>query len=91
MTLLGTTPIKLSSRLRSFITLSRQTGCDFPFSAAIRLYCRKILLALAIAATNHQIQQTYSARKLREESVDIRIRRLRKYPGEQTTWTPQRT
>ena len=51
----------------------------------------KILLALAIAATNHQIQQTHSTRKPREESVDIRMRQLRKYLGYEPTRTPPRT
>lgn len=51
----------------------------------------KILLALAIAATNHQIQQTHSTRNPREESIDIRMRQLRKYLGYEPTRTPPRT
>jgi hypothetical protein len=51
----------------------------------------KILLALAIAATNHKIQEHYSARKLREESIDIRMRQLRKHLGYEPTRTPPRT
>jgi len=51
----------------------------------------KILLALAIAATNHNIQQHYSAPKLREESIDIRMRQLRKSLGYEPTRTPPRT
>ncbi|GLE59459.1 hypothetical protein NJBCHELONAE_47720 [Mycobacteroides chelonae] len=51
----------------------------------------KILLALAIAATNHNIQQHYSARELREESIDIRIRQLRKSLGYEPARIPPRT
>jgi hypothetical protein len=51
----------------------------------------KILLALAVAATNHQIQKTFEANAVREESVDIRWRQLERHLGYEPTRTPQRT
>lgn len=51
----------------------------------------KILIALAIAATNHQIQKTHNARGRREESIDIRWRQLQSHLGHEPTRTPPRT
>ena len=51
----------------------------------------KLLLALAVAATNHQIQKTHSARPVRTESVDIRWRQLLRHLGHEPTRTPPRT
>ena len=51
----------------------------------------KILLALAIAATNHQIQKTHNARRPREESIDIRWRQLQERLGHEPARTPPRT
>jgi hypothetical protein len=51
----------------------------------------KLLLALAVAATNHQIQKTHSARPVRTESVDIRWRQLTRHLGHEPTRTPPRT
>jgi hypothetical protein len=51
----------------------------------------KILLALAVAATNHQIQKTHKARSVREESVDVRWRQLGHHLGGEPTRTPPRT
>jgi len=51
----------------------------------------KILFALAIAATNHQIQKTHHTRSQREESIDIRWRKLRDHLGHEPARTPPRT
>lgn len=51
----------------------------------------KILLALAIASTNHRIQKTYKSRQSREESLDIRRRQLRRYLGYEPAKTPPLT
>ncbi|WP_100464629.1 hypothetical protein [Mycobacteroides abscessus] len=51
----------------------------------------KILLALAVAATNHRIQKTHASRALREESIDIRWRQLRSRLGYEPARTPPRT
>lgn len=51
----------------------------------------KILLALAIAATNHRIQQTHQLNGCREESIDIRMRQLHDHLGHEPARTPPRT
>lgn len=51
----------------------------------------KLLLALAVAATNHQIQKTHAARPVRTESVDIRWRQLTGHLGHEPTRTPPLT
>lgn len=51
----------------------------------------KILFALAIAATNHQIQKTHNARRVRGESIDIRWRQLHEHLGHEPARTPPRT
>jgi hypothetical protein len=51
----------------------------------------KLLLALAAAATNHQIQKTHSSRPVRTESIDIRWRQLTRHLGHEPTRTPPRT
>jgi len=51
----------------------------------------KVIFALAIAATNHQIQKTHHTRRQREESIDIRWRQLRDYLGHEPARTPPRT
>lgn len=51
----------------------------------------KILFALAIAATNHQIQKTHDPRRHRVESIDIRWRQLRDHLGHEPARTPPRT
>lgn len=51
----------------------------------------KILLALAIACTNHRIQKTYRTRQAREESLDIRRRQLRLHLGHEPAKTPPLT
>lgn len=51
----------------------------------------KLLLALAFAATNHQIQKTHNARRVREESIDIRWRKLHERLGHEPARTPPRT
>lgn len=51
----------------------------------------KLLLALAVAATNHQIQKTHAARPVRTESVDIRWRQLTYHLGHEPTRIPPRT
>jgi hypothetical protein len=51
----------------------------------------KLLLALTVAATNHQIQKTHTARPVRTESIDIRWRQLTRYLGHEPTRTPPRT
>lgn len=51
----------------------------------------KILLALAVASTNHRIQKTYRSREAREESLDIRRRQLRDYLGHEPAKTPPLT
>lgn len=51
----------------------------------------KILFALAIAATNDQIQRTHHRARRREESIDIRWRQLRTKLGHDPARTPPRT
>lgn len=51
----------------------------------------KLLMALAVASTNHRIQKTYRSRRAREESLDIRHRQLRLYLGHEPAKTPPLT
>lgn len=51
----------------------------------------KILFALAIAATNDQIQRSHQRDVRREESIDIRWRQLRDKLGHEPARTPPRT
>ncbi|MCV7316657.1 hypothetical protein H7J77_14050 [Mycolicibacillus parakoreensis] len=51
----------------------------------------KILLALAVAATNHQIQKSHNPTKRRAESTDIRWRQLAHHLGRDPVRTPPRT
>ncbi|MFY9337343.1 MAG: hypothetical protein WAP49_17880 [Mycobacterium sp.] len=51
----------------------------------------KIILALAVAATNHRIQKAHDIRKLREESIDIQYRRLSTSLGHEPVRTPPLT
>jgi hypothetical protein len=51
----------------------------------------KILFALAIAATSHQIQKTHAKRPCREEAIDIRWRQLGDHLGHEPARTPPRT
>jgi hypothetical protein len=51
----------------------------------------KLLMALAVASTNHRIQKTYRSRRAREESIDIRRRQLRSYLGHEPATTPPLT
>lgn len=51
----------------------------------------KLLMALAVASTNHRIQKTYRSRLAREESIDIRRRQLRLHLGHEPAKTPPLT
>jgi hypothetical protein len=51
----------------------------------------KLLLALAVAATNHEIQKKHATRPVRTNSIDIRWRQLTRYLGHEPTRTPPRT
>lgn len=51
----------------------------------------KLLMALAVASTNHRIQKTYRSRPAREESIDIRRRQLRHHLGHEPAKTPPLT
>lgn len=51
----------------------------------------KIILAMAVAATNLQIQDSFDRTTLRTESRDIRLRQLTKDLGREPTRTPPRT
>jgi hypothetical protein len=51
----------------------------------------KLLLALAVAATNQRIQETHATRPVRAESIDIRWRQLTRHLGHEPTRTPPRT
>ncbi len=51
----------------------------------------KIILALAVAATNHRIQKKHDMGKRREESIDIHYRKLTKSLGHEPFRTPPLT
>ncbi|MBB2769888.1 UNVERIFIED_ORG: hypothetical protein GGE11_000783 [Mycolicibacterium obuense] len=51
----------------------------------------KLLMALAVASTNHRIQKTYRSRQAREESIDVRRRQLRDHLGHEPAKTPPLT